>query len=466
MTRPPNDRDRELDALLRQPGERLSPPDGSWAHVTKRARRRKWVKASLSLAAVVVVIAGAVPAIIAVRSNSNDQKLIVSNGAHRTSTTSNLPVITPTTGVKPTKPTVVTASSAPAPTSSTPSTASTFTAASIPTTPLPVGYFPESLSFVSGSTGYLWGSVPGSAKGVVALTTNGGHTWNAIASPPVDNSFKTGSASSGDAQIRFVSGTLGFIFGAKTYVTRDGGASWQPYNADGYVDDLEALHQHFWALVRPSYHSSTARLYTATSSDPTLQPVNGVSPVSATTGTAQIAGGDSIALDNSTVDVLAGDSAFYSSPDEGVTWAKHASPCRTKPLSGLVTAPSTNSVIAVCGYNAAAGSESKQVYTSTNAGKTWTPTKNPPNSNGYVQTLTAGPTGTFIIGQARGGAQASFDGGKTWQPDLANGRELSFVGFIQPTVVIGLADRADESQGAFATSGNSGRSWSVTPFAK
>jgi hypothetical protein len=97
MTRPPNDRDRELDALLRQPGERLSPPDGSWALVTKRARRRKWAKASLSIAAVIVVIAGAVPAIIAVRGNSNDQKLIVSNPVVYTNT----PVLTPTSVVKP-----------------------------------------------------------------------------------------------------------------------------------------------------------------------------------------------------------------------------------------------------------------------------------------------------------------------------------------------------------------------------
>jgi photosystem II stability/assembly factor-like uncharacterized protein len=341
-------------------------------------------------------------------------------------------------------------------------------AATPPATSLPAGFFPESLSFVSQTDGYLWGTTPGSHLGVIAHTTDDGTTWSQLPSPGVDNAFALTGGGRGVGQIRFVSGTVGFLYGAKLLVTTDAGTTWAEQRSPGYIDELEAMRGRVWALVRPTYRSQTVRLYSASAADPTLQLVTKVPPMTGLAGTAGIAGSDSIALDNDSVAVMVGDSGLWVSPN-GTAWHQRQDPCQAlstgaKPQSGLLSAPSPSSIVAACGYDVSAGTETKQVWTSTDAGAHWARTPKAPGPGGYLETLTAGGTGNFLIGDSRGGAQATYNGGARWSADPADGIELAFVGFIDPTHVVAVGDRADEEQGAFATSTDSGHSWAVHRF--
>jgi photosystem II stability/assembly factor-like uncharacterized protein len=440
MTSPHDDFD--LDALLRRPVERLAPPDGSWEQVSRRARRRKWAKASAGVTAALIIVAGAVPAVIAVRHSSNDQTIVIGNGHGPQQKQQATTLKTP----------------GPAPSSAPAAIAPSIT-----------GFFPDSVSFISQKDGYAWGSIGKSRLGAIAHTTDGGTKWVGLPAPKVDNSFVTDSADS-DGQIRFGFDNTGFVYGAKYFVTSDGGETWTQFASPGYIDDLETMGTEVWALVRPSKDASTVSLYSASVSEPALQPVTAVSNI------ADIAGADSLALNRNTstqeisVDVIAGSAAFFTSPD-GVTWHQHTSPCPATVGGGhvqnaLVSTLNLGTVAAACGYNVGAGSEDKQVYLSTNNGKTWTITAANPSPSGYLQTFAAGTKRNMIIGTARGGAQVTHDGGATWQADVPPGNlQLSFVGFIDIKRIVGVVDRGDAtSLGAFALSNNSGRSWTVHQF--
>ncbi|HTW21138.1 MAG TPA: hypothetical protein VME70_13110 [Mycobacteriales bacterium] len=431
--------DFDVDALLREPSERLLPPDGAFELITKRANRRKWVKAAVGVSAGVVIAAGAVPAVIAVRHNSGGEQSVAieTTGLPRVQ---HHPRETPLPSESITVP-----SSQP---SSTPP---------VPTTL--AGFRPDSLSFVSPTVGFLWGSMAGSHAGVVAKTTDGGSTWTRL-SPPGAEDSASGKGVAGDAQIRFVSGTVGFVFGALTYLTLDGGQSWSQYSlpaGQGYVDDLEAMHQRFWALLRPSQSSTHVRLYTATAAQPSLQLVKAVKPMTAAPGA------DAIALNDNSVSVIAGSTAFWSSKD-GTHWTEQTNPCES--VNGVRNAElstlNLGTIVAACGSADKAGSEQKASYVSHNWGKAWTPTLAKPDPTGGLQTLFAGTNKNIVVGTTAG-AQVTTDAGRSWTPLEANGVPLGFIGYISTTHLVAVSDRA-ATTGAFATSTDGGLTWSVYSF--
>jgi hypothetical protein len=434
--------ERDLDALLRQPTERLAPPEHGWEQITRRAQRRKWVKASLAVAAGVVVVVGAVPAMIAVRASNNNN-----DGQ------SSLQTVTATNKENHSVP-VTTAKPAPVPSLSS--------APAVP--PDLVGFFPASVSFVSYRRGYAWGSIGSSPAGVIAQTTDGGTTWTKLAAPNVDNSFAT-TGPDADGQIRYASGTEGFVFGAKLFATTNAGESWSQVQAPGYIDDLEATHNHrVWALVRKTKDAPTVELFTAKAGSATLQQVTAVGSMTSAPGA------DSIAVNHNEVDVIAGSSAFWTTNRNGANWRQGVDPCSATsgPVqSALLTTLNLPGIFAACGYDGSGGVETKQTFLSVNAGKRWTPTGTSPAAGGYLQTFAAGDESHIIVGNSRGGAEVTTNGGKTWTANgPTGGIQLSFVGFINPSTIVGVGQTADGSAGAFATSFDSGQDWTVTNFGK
>jgi photosystem II stability/assembly factor-like uncharacterized protein len=432
----------DVDELLRASIERLAPRDGTWELVRRKARRRKLAKAGVSVAAGMIVLAGAVPAVIAVRHNADDQTLTYTNGqGPQQKQASGLPTPTP-----------VSSTAAPA------TAAASSPAVSADLT----GFFPDSVSFVTQLDGYAWGSMPGSAGGVVADTIDGGLHWSRLPAPPVDDAAVSASPNA-DGQIRFWQST-GFVYGGQYFVTVDGGESWTQYTAPGYIDDLETMNGRVWALVRPSRDSTTVKLYSATTENPALQAVTA-------TGTMHgVAGADSIAVNKASVAVIVGGSAFWTSPD-GVRWHQGVDPCGT-PVDGgnaqsaLLTTLNLGDDITACGYNMSGGAEDKRVFATSDNGRHWTPTAAEPAATGYLETLAAGTSSDLVIGTSRGGAQVTRNGGASWQSGGPAGTALGFVGFIDPRRVVAVTDRADAGEGAFATSYNAGKTWQVTRFSK
>lgn len=422
----------ELERLLREPTDDLAAPTGAWDRIQKRARRRRIISASASVAAVMIIVAGAIPAVIAVRHNSDNATL--SLGGNQTPS--------PNPGA--------TRITSPAP---------------APADPLS-DYFPESLSFVSPTEGFLWGSTGTSRAGVVARTDDSGATWTALPAPPVNNEFV---ARHGAAQIRFVNGEVGFLFGEKDLITTDGGTTWRPFAAPGYIADLEAMNQKIWALVRPSEDSHDVRLYSATAINPQLKPVKGLEVMHGAPGTPEVAGGASIAVSGDRVDVIVGSSSFYSSPN-GKRWVPRTDPCpaqvnRAPVHTTLVTTTDTLGVAVACGYDVRPTTEAKRLYLSRDSGARWQALPSDPTSLGLLQTFSAGSASDLLIGTTYGGATITHDGGQHWAVTTPpDGAKLSFVGFIDINHIVAVADRASANAGSFANSTDAGRTWTVTSF--
>jgi photosystem II stability/assembly factor-like uncharacterized protein len=433
-----DDLDLDLDTLLRQPVERLSPPEGIWEQVSRRARRRRWAKAGLGVAASVVVVAGALPAVIAVRHDSSDQSLRVQEPSG-----SRAPRPSPSHSTK--------ATESPRP--------SAVTAPAVPTGP--AGFTPTSVSFVSQTVGWLWGSTTHFGHGVVAQTRDGGQTWSAVGAPPVD---ATDPGGSGDYGIRFANGELGYVYGTKLFLTADGGRRWAPVALPGRVVDLETMNHRVWALVRPCTSCATLRLYGASTLRPQrFRPVPGVPDITASRSSYDGEDG-TIAVAHTAVYVMVGSSALWTSPD-GMAWTHEPDPCTSSyGFADALSAWTSNGLVAVCGGQPSAGSEPKRVFESLDSGTDWSALPSPPTA-GYPTSVSAGSAADVIVGLSRGPGYATNNAGRTWSSTRTRHANLSFAGYISDTRIVGVPS-SDTMQRAFLSSDDAGRDWSLTAFPK
>jgi hypothetical protein len=417
VSQPPDDRD--LDALLRQPAERLAPPDGSWDQITRRARRRKWAKASASVAAGLVIVSGAVPAVIAVRHNSDDQTLQVADTAspHQSAPTS---------------------TSLPAPLPSL--TASAASVGSL------TAFKPSSSTFISQGTGFLIGT--SRAATTVAKTTDGGATWAPIAKVP-GNGHNLG--------IRFADSADGYIFGRQLAVTSDGGLTWVPQSAPGYIDDLETMNGQIWATVRSCQGCGTVSLYSAPVGDPVLQRVTAV---------PQLPGNDStLVVSNKAVYLLVQDKStkqgqLWATPN-GSTWTQRGQPCPGYAVA-RIAAWSTTGLAAVCDQLSYLSTPAT-VRESTDRGTSWT-------TQGQIagvdpDLISAGSVNDLVVtqGGVSGEPYVSTNGGQSFTAVHIGTQSMGFVGFISPTHVVAISSATGPDR-AFLTSHNAGATWTVTSF--
>jgi hypothetical protein len=431
VSTPRDDRDLDLDALLRQPTERLAPPDGSWELVARRARRRKWAKASASVAAGLIVLAGAVPAVIAVRHNSDDQTLQIASPK---------PSHQLTGGPKSPRPIPVVSTASPA-----------VSATSAPPVSL-AGFKPVSLSFISPDVGFLVG--PGVKSAVVARTTDDGSTWTGLSSVPVDGN---------NVGIRFANGSYGYVFGKQLYMTSDGGTSWTPEQSPGYIQDLETMKGVVWATVSKCANCRTVQLYEAPVGDPNFQPVTKV-------GT--LPGDDSTLVVSSRAVYVMGQNkntqqgVLWWSPN-GTKWTQRTDPCAGYAM-GTFAAWSTNGLAALCDQGPD-GSKPAVVRESDNHGKSWTTVATTPDNDPGM--ITAGSSTSLVVSPfaSVGGPLVTARGNSATNSPLhftsvqTGTPSVGFVGFIDIAHVVAISSPIG-SDSAFMTSTDGGLHWSVHTF--
>jgi hypothetical protein len=414
--------DNDLDALLRQPTERLAPPDGSWELVSRRAQRRKWAKASASVAAGVVIVAGAVPAVIAVRhsdhSGGGNQSIALANPtSHRAQSPFS------------------TKKASPAPPSAT-----------TPAVSL-AGFRPQSSTFISPTEGFLIG--PASDGAVVAKTLDGGRNWSPLASLPVNGN---------NVGIRFAHGPNGYVFGQVYDVTGDGGLSWQTYTPPGYIRDLETMNDQIWATVSRCALCKSVRLWHGTVADPTLHPVADVGTLPGNEAT--------LVLSTDAVYLMVHDGATQQGQlwwsRNGTTWVKRTDPCDGR-VAATFAAWSINGLAAVCGDRT--GGAASAVFESATHGNHW-------NLTGHVAVsdpaaIAAGSQTALIVSQGgdNGAPYVSTDGGVHFTATPTGTTSMGFVGFIDPMHVVALSS-AFGTDHAFLFSYNAGLTWTTYPFTK
>ena len=487
-----------LDRWLGQPVRLLPPPPGTLELVTKRARRRKIRKITItavSTAVVAAAVAVAVPAGLALHlggSPSRGSMVAAGSTANPASATPGSRTPSPE---KPGK----TASRSAAPFARATPPALSSPAAAAPA-PVPANFVPSSVTWVSTSTGWVIGQAgtPGSCANVnpdvctsVARTDDGGQTWQGVHAP--DTTAPSGT--NGVNGLRFLNGTYGWAFGPQLWATTDGGASWQRENTGGLtVTDLETVNGRAYALfgrcpaATPTsivvVDCTSYTLETTTAGSDAWTPVSGV-PAGLSAGGTQAAGstqdGSSvIELTGTTGYLVAPDGSLYAGPVDGTAWHRvSALPCEPGPGTndGLpkqlmlapagYTASGGTRLAAVCAQSAPAG-ETASVWMSGDGGASWA-NAGPSGVSGLgdLASLAATSDGTLILATSSGLYTLPL-GAASWQAaTLSNpaGKTygFSYVGMTAPTQ--GVAIGGDPWLHAIWMTTDGGQSWSVVPIA-
>jgi photosystem II stability/assembly factor-like uncharacterized protein len=327
--------------------------------------------------------------------------------------------------------------------------------------PLPVGTAvpPTALfdvQFVNDREGF--GLAEHRNHAVLAETSDGGSTWDVV-----DGALPAAYAGDGvinENEMEFASPTAGYLWTGENdgstgsrpmWVTADGGRSWTQAPIGPVVYDVSAIGADVWALVGTC---------------PTLGPgCSVVAEISLDGGASWLASGAAVpaaaesptitsqvelaritpdrAYVLSTADGAGADDTVVAYTDDGgTTWSTRPAPCSGPfALGAYLAASSSDDLWLLCGGQASAGYQLKELYRSSDGGMTWTLTAGttgfgspPPLAPGEGELPAAGYVAPLSIGHktldvaspalawlspVRGEVSTTTDGGRTWQPVAA-----------------------------------------------
>ncbi|HYY82692.1 MAG TPA: hypothetical protein VFD04_26405 [Actinomycetes bacterium] len=434
-----DERLRQLFHELATPvAEAAEPPDP--AAVRRRGRRRRRVAVGGVLAAAAIVVAG----VVAVQATVGGPPAPAGTGpAPATSAPS------PTTNVPP-----------PTATGPPPRTTSGALAAG----PLPHGFKPQSVTFVSTSVGYALGGAPCAKPPCTSLvrTRDGGRRWEGVPAP-VAPLVPPGQAAAASAvsEVRFATERDGWVYGPGLYATHDGGASWRPAaGLDGPVLDLEAAGG--WV-----YAATSARLWTARAGGDGWRPVAGLGASQAVRAELVLHGASWWRLQwlrgtgQLRVELAAGVAGGRGRVLGGLPCADPASVWQAAELA----AADGRDLALACAGDSAAGSEGKRLYLSGDAGAGWRRTPADPPLPGRIGALAAPTPGTLVLalGGPGGGLVASRDGGRSWAR-VADGSAFDGFGYVGFTSALQGVAVPTAPDGRLWFTRDGGRGWSPYRF--
>jgi photosystem II stability/assembly factor-like uncharacterized protein len=328
--------------------------------------------------------------------------------------------------------------------------------------PPPAGFEADSASFASAQAGYVLGSRRCSLLPCQALlekTANGGATWAKVAAPNVKlvPPFTTTPATA-VSTVRFANKNDGWLFNPGLWQTTNGGKSWRRVALSGEVAALAVSGGEAYVSIHNADGSFvTAKLYKSAVGSGAWTQVRGVAPQN-----------DLTAFGHSAWAGVAPD--LWTTVNSGRTWAKLSFKCPAGVLSPSAVAASSPSDIAIAcsdqGYPQP-GFSIKEVFTSTNGGKTFR-LQGKPSQAGQVYQLAMVPGNPKVLTlEAASGAtflDRSVNGGKTWtQAEFFDGgtgmRDLAYVSATTGyTVHVSDSPALAYGLGLLKTT-NAGKSW-------
>lgn len=361
-----------------------------------------------------------------------------------------------------------------------PSTAPSATPSAKPTQrpvaggPVPEVFQPLSVTFVSGSDGWVLGRGACGDQDcpVIARTSDGGRTWTTVPAPPAEvvvapsTDEPAGTAVSG---VRFANLSDGWAFRPGLWATHDGGSRWTPVRVPGLPDASQVVALETAAgKVHAVFYDGDHQYRIATSpigrDDWTLAPLRidvGAGPVP----TAQLVlsgAGGWILVDNRVV--LSGARLH----DGG--WQDWQPPCVSVTGPAVMDASSATELVAACdvGSWGDPGGEpvGEHTYVSHDGGVTFARSGTATPVDGASGIAATGAKAFVVAG---GGAQGSVlvatsDAGRTWatvrQGSLEQASDLGFTTASQGVVI--LTD--DQGQGRLLMTRDGGHTWDAVRF--
>jgi YVTN family beta-propeller protein len=337
------------------------------------------------------------------------------------------------------------------------------TALGPPGGPVPTGFRPQSVTFVSASEGWVLGTAPCTAKPCTAVlrTVDGGRTWQGIPAPKARlSNFVQGH---GVGLLRFADPLDGFAFGPDLYVTHNGGTAWHRVRLPGTIGDLEAADGVVYAAVTSS--SGRERIYRSPASSNRWSRVAGL-PASRRLPAYSFPGPGTITLHGSAGWIFIAGRLYVTKTGTG--WVRERVPCEQHFVPTLA-AYDQRRLTLVCTGDPGAGSAEKVVYSSRDGGATFTRVGQAP-LGGIIENYVAQPRPRRVLIATSSIAisiDASGNGGRTWHTALelggAGNNDWNDFGFTTATQGVALEGMAGETNrlvpGHLYMTRNSGRSW-------
>ena len=333
--------------------------------------------------------------------------------------------------------------------------------------PVPPGFEPVSMTFVSASEGWVLGTASCAVQPCTAIvrTTTAGASWTGIPAPPVPvASDGPAGPAPGLSYLRFASPLAGFAFGSQLWTTHDGGATWQHVWLPGRIADLETSAGVVYAAVIAQ--DSTVTIYRSLASADAWTPVTGIpASVADPTDTPPISLGR-ITLHGTAAWVILGGRLYGT--QAGVSWVQEPAACAPGYTMASAAASSIQQVTLLCAGNSGMGSQGKILYSSGDGGASFSLTGMPPTTGDQFEQL-ADPTAQHIFLATSSGAtwlDVSGDGGRTWSTALTindGGAGWSDFGFTTPFQGVAIEGNAAYGRHMYMT-WDAGHIWHQVTF--
>jgi photosystem II stability/assembly factor-like uncharacterized protein len=325
--------------------------------------------------------------------------------------------------------------------------------------PVPHGFQPVSMTFVSASDGWVLGTAPCAQQPCTSVvrTTDGGRSWIGIPAPRYP--LAETDLQRGLRDIRFADNLDGFAFGSQLWVTHDGGATWRHVPLPGSIGDLETSDGFVYAAVMTGANAVT--VYESPSSGGRWTPVPGLP--------ANVPGNGwlgMITLHGPAAWIILG-GRLYASPT-GRNWAREPVSCGSGYGMVSVAAYSTQQLTLLCVGDPAMGSAGKVLLESSDGGARFTRSGVPPLGGDNFDQLAQPTAGHIFIATFSGATWLDVSGnaGRTWSQALRlldGGLGWSDFGFT--TASQGAAIEGNPAQGSrMYMTWDAGLAWHTVTF--